>query len=64
MANIQLSRAPHSVGPQNRVLAREAWWYEETGGISVYIDRNGTVSAVKIPWRSIRAALRRKDCHG
>ncbi len=34
-----------------------AWWYEENGGISLVVK--GRI--VVIPWKSIRAALARKD---
>ena len=39
-----------------------AWWYEEKQGICVVIHQ-GTRGAVTIdvPWRSIRAALKRLD---
>lgn len=42
------------------------WWFETEGGISVShriaISKNrGVMTNVIIPWRSIRAALKRKE---
>ena len=39
------------------------WWYEISGGISVHVPAKPGLSAkgVVIPWRSLRAALARKD---
>jgi len=43
------------------------WWYEENGGVSVIVehsDKNDVfikTEHYKIPWSSIRAALKRKD---
>ena len=42
------------------------WYYEDNGGIEVYIDfvaqQNRTGPAkIKIPWRKLRASLKRKD---
>lgn len=41
-----------------------AWAYEEAGGISIYFSSTTTNLATRVgelSWRSIRAALRRKD---
>lgn len=37
----------------------DVWWYEEPAGIAVVHEKLGTV--VVIPWRMIRASLKRKD---
>lgn len=40
------------------------WWYEEWGGIDVVVTQRATEAGtviIRIPWRSIRAALKRKD---
>lgn len=37
--------------------ADESWWYEEAKGIVVVV--HGKMA--RIPWRQIRAALKRKD---
>lgn len=42
------------------------WWYEEPSGLFVFCehilqDGGMHVRMVKIPWVSVRAALRRKD---
>lgn len=43
------------------------WWYEEKGGICILHDTRGAdrdsepVKSINISWRSIRAALARKD---
>ncbi len=44
----------------------ETWWYEEPHGITVVhqIHINGVLNRtdqIKIPWRSLRNALARKD---
>lgn len=44
-----------------------AWWYEEDFGITVVVEpdptKDGNVDTrqIKIPWRTLRAALGRKD---
>ena len=44
-----------------------SWWYEEPAGLCVVQEYRGTTGAVYgtrsvvIPWRAIRAALKRKD---
>jgi len=58
-----LQLAPH----QGDCTLGEWWWYEEKGGIGIHSDRlirgfpENTNRVAFIPWRSIRAALRRKD---
>lgn len=58
MADKHLERRPHHQRGE-----QDWWWYEEPQGIAVVVK--GTSSActrvVDIPWRSLRAALRRKD---
>lgn len=52
MANKHLKLKPHK--PKSGLF----WWYEGNDGISIY---TGTGPAMCIPWRAIRAALKRKD---
>jgi hypothetical protein len=55
-------REPHDCA-SNDTLGQNVWWYEEASGIGVYANmphRGGTRMAL-IPWRSLRAALKRKD---
>lgn len=59
MANEHLSLKPKTIHAQ-------AWWYETDGGIEIVheIRTKGEyvrTETIKIPWRSIRAALARKD---
>lgn len=54
--NKHLKRTPHH--PQGR---EDAWWYEEKRGIHVLIQTSFGTKQVLIDWRSIRAALARKD---
>ncbi len=44
-------------------ITEDAWWYEEKTGISVviYWANQGASQIAKIPWRQIRAALKRLD---
>ncbi len=44
--------------PGDEIL--DAWWYEQGAGIEIYVQANPTI-IVKIPWKSIRKALKRKD---
>ncbi len=39
------------------------WWYEDSTGIDIVVEDkiSGRVRFVTIPWRSIKAALRRLD---
>ena len=38
-----------------------AWWYEENGGVLVVVETHPETIQLHIPWRSIRAALARKE---
>lgn len=64
MGKYDLSNKPHNLKGKSCQNNSEidAWYYEENGGLLLYIDC-GPYSKykLKIPWRSIRAALRRKD---
>lgn len=37
----------------------DCWYYEERAGIAVYEEFRGLLAV--IPWRNLRASLRRKD---
>jgi hypothetical protein len=52
MAKEHLQLEPHNIG-------KNLWWYEENYGVYVYV--NHLPFPIKISWRSLRAALRRKD---
>lgn len=58
--NKHLNRNPHYVDDH-------CWWYEDDKGINVVLEREafaGTCQAAvirHIDWRTIRAALKRKD---
>ncbi len=58
MAKKDLKIAPHDID-------NNAWWYEENGGIEIHVDTVVNVHhehvTIKISWREIRAALKRKD---
>ena len=59
MGNKHLSLKP-------KIIQDSAWWYEEPSGISVVHeiregDRYIRTDTLNIPWRQIRAALKRKD---
>jgi len=69
MAAKDLKLTPHQLSP-------DAWWYEDNGGISIYtstsqrakdFEVDGAVPihsetrVTFISWRSLRAALKRKD---
>lgn len=57
MANKHLSRRPHQ-----HDKSTGWWWYEETGGIEIYHGNpDGRSECLLIPWRCVRAALKRKD---
>lgn len=67
MSNKHLSRKPKNLDTRGRFHGRdgqevtdmgEAWFYEDSDGLSVYILQ-GLVG--RIPWRTVRAALARKD---
>lgn len=50
-----LDRRSHNVAP-------DCWYYEEPGGLHVYFDSGkGIILVGIIPWRSIRASLKRYD---
>jgi hypothetical protein len=63
MSDRHLQLTPHKIARDSHV-----WWYEEPTGIWVVQDYYrakdglylGTHSVV-IPWRAVRAALKRKD---
>ena len=40
-------------------IAPDVWYYEENRRISVYWEGHGLIGI--IPWRNLRASLRRKD---
>ena len=58
MSNKDLSEDPKDIGERG-------WFYEEPGGLEVYVDTVGSTPGKPfigtIPWRTIRAALKRKD---
>lgn len=60
MANKDLLLKPHNI-------SEDQWWYEDARGIGIYArlrDENDFAlgnTHVEIPWRSLRAALARKD---
>ena len=56
MSEMHLKLDPHEI-PKTR----DAWWYEATGGIEVVVEPRDRVIIARIPWRSIRYALARKD---
>ena len=47
---------------------RDAWYYEDPAGIGLYarvdvtdVNCNPLIITINIPWRKLRASLRRKD---
>jgi len=57
MADKDLKRGPHYFKHRDDV-----WWYEEPKGIYIVVKQQfKTTTDIEIPWRSLRAALRRKD---
>ncbi len=59
MSNQDLRLIPHK-----RRKDPDSWWYEEPQGLWVvvqYRDNGLRYLHVQIPWRSLRAALKRKD---
>lgn len=58
MSKKHLKLEPHQTEQTN---GDPAWWYEDVNGIDVYVETNNMVCQVFIPWRDIRAALKRKD---
>ena len=57
MANKDLLLKPHQV----KDAVRDTWWYEENYGFHIFIADSKELIEIKIPWNSIRAALKRKD---
>ena len=60
MSDKDLSRKPHNTADDS------CWWYDEPSGILIVKSINVEGKFVRtdqvvIPWRSIRAALTRKD---
>jgi len=53
MSAKDLKRSPHLVDDR-------AWWYEDIRGIVVVVESSKT-RLLTLPWRSLRAALKRKD---
>ncbi len=60
MSEEHLSLKPKTLKTEGYPV-REAWFYEENGGLSVYIRTGTGVGKTTIPIASIRAYLRRKD---
>lgn len=61
MGNKHLKREPHEITDR-------CFWYEENNGIKIYVDSTDYADDMYshteeylIPWKDIRAALRRKD---
>lgn len=57
MAKEHLSLKPHN-------LSEKVWWYDNMKGIEIVVahfDSKVNTEIVVIPWRSIKAALKRKD---
>ncbi len=56
MGNKDLLNRPHKTkgGPA------ESWWYEENDGIEIHV-RTRPHTTIRITWRAIRNALKRKD---
>ena len=60
MSKKHLKRDPHDARVTHGNA--QAWWYEENFGICVVVEpRDDRTAQIVIPWRSIRAALARKD---
>jgi hypothetical protein len=48
--------------PTEYKFQKDVWWYEEPDGIHIFDARSGgDPRKSRILWRSIRAALKRKD---
>lgn len=66
MSDKDLQLAPHT----GHNSLGHWWWYEEPGGIGIHSERliqgfpSNSNRVAFIPWRSIRAALKRKDKPG
>ena len=60
MPNKHLKLEPHKITDR-------CWWYEQSGGIKIYVentddeDKYSHTEEYLIPWKHIRAALKRKD---
>ncbi len=54
MANKDLSRHSHR-------LKKDAWWYEDSGGLEFYVQTTEGVRNWRIRWSAIRKMLARKD---
>lgn len=56
----------HLKGAPHRLRDREdAWWYEESRGMTVVVEFYGApTQTVLIPWKEVRAALARLDRKG
>jgi len=54
MANKDLKRNPHHVN-------EGSWWYEEKHGITVVAPTKTNAKLIKISWKALRKALKRKD---
>jgi hypothetical protein len=55
MSNEDLQRKPHND------KSGQMWWYEEPAGMTFVVWPSRDTREFVIPWRSIRAALRRKE---
>ena len=62
MSDTHLSLSPKTATRQNGEF-KDAWWYEDTHGIRVYVQTNeyATPFRFSIPWGHLRGALQRKD---
>jgi len=59
MANKDLAPNSHDVDvPPGAPMS---WWYEEPAGLVLYDATGGSHYIGVIPWRDVRAALKRKD---
>ncbi len=61
-----LSDKPKHLHPKGTPLVSEAWFYEEQAGLEIIVPVvtpvGGTeYSHITIPWRLLRASLKRKD---
>ena len=61
MANKHLKGEPHKITDR-------CWWYEQKDGMSLVVEHTHLTTGTRmhtatylIPWKDIRAALRRKD---
>lgn len=42
-------------------ISEKAWWYEDNGGIDVIVHPDKACQHLRISWRALREALKRKD---